>query len=90
MCECKENNWCRSWEETQYGRFPIDNHHPDCSEHKKKEYKVISFDGSRCIVTPEELNDYTDNLDSENESYHVDTVYITEYQFNKIPEFAGW
>lgn len=86
MCICKENNWCRQWEETQGGKYPPSDHAPGCDEYKPEEFFRIEHDMTFCIVEPGELTSF---IDEEGE-YNVSMVMLTRDQFNKLPEFNGF
>lgn len=86
MCLCKENNWARTWQETQDGKYPQSDHAPGCDEYKPEEFFRIEYDMTYCIVEPGELTSF---IDEEGE-YNVSTVMLTRDQFNKLPEFMGF
>ena len=88
MCKCKDDHWCRTWEETQDGKYPIAEHAPGCDEYKSEEFTVLEHDETKCVMEPKEAAGV---LAEENEcDYTVSTVMLTRDQFEKIPEFLGF
>ena len=79
-CECMA--WARTFEETQGGRFPPSNHHPECSKHEKKRYARLEVDGTAVIV--DFMPDDTEEFCS------VSHVYLTEDQFLRLQESTGF
>ncbi len=87
MCTCRENNWCRQWEETQGGKYPPAEHAPGCNEYRQEEFARIEYDGTFCIVEKHELPSMIEDGDDE---YKVTMVMLTRDQFEKLPEFEGF
>ena len=87
MCMCKENNWCRTWKETQDGKYPYSEHTPGCDEYKPEEFTVIEYDGARCVMEPHEAKAM---LAESDEEYAVSTVMLTRDQFDRMLEFQGF
>jgi hypothetical protein len=87
MCMCKENNWCRSWEETQGGKYPPAEHAPGCDEYKREEFTVLEHDGARCVM---ELREAREMLSDSEEEYTVSTVLLTRDQFERMSDFQGF
>ena len=87
MCRCKENNWCRTWEETQNGKYPAAEHAPGCDEYKTEKFIVLEHDGTRCVMEPHEAKAMIEDND---EAYSVSEVMLTRDQFERMPEFQGF
>lgn len=88
MCICKENNWCRDWRETQYGKYPCSEHAPGCDEYKQEEFAVLEYDGTRCVMEPHEAKAIL--AEEGEEDYTISTVMLTRDQFERMPEFQGF
>jgi len=88
MCLCKENNWCRIWQETQDGKYPPSEHAPGCNEYKQEEFTVIEYDGTRCVMEQHEAKEML--ADDENAGYTVSAVMLTRDQFERMPDFQGF
>ena len=87
MCTCRENNWCRQWEETQDGKYPPAEHAPGCNEYRQEEFARIEYDGTFCIIEKRELPSMLEDGDDE---YKVTMVMLTRDQFEKLTEFQGF
>ena len=87
MCMCKDNNWCRFWEETQAGKYPASDHAPGCNEYRQEEFARIEHDGTFCIV---EMRELPSMLEDGDDGYIVTTVMLTRDQFERLPEFQGF
>ena len=85
LCVCR--TWCRTWEETLDGKYPLSNHAPGCPAYKQEEFTVLEYDGTRCVMEPHEAKAMIEESDEE---YIVSTVMLTRDQFNKMPEFEGF
>ena len=92
MCLCKENQWCRFFEETQNGKYPISEHAPGCPEYKQEEFTVLEYDGTRCVVEPHEADGILadENYSEDGVDYKVSTILLTRDQFDKLKEFDGF
>jgi len=88
MCLCKENNWCRAWEETQDGKYPPSEHAPGCDEYKTEKFIRITFDGSSCTIEPRELKDWLG--DEDEDAYIIEDIFLTRDQYENLPEFQGF
>lgn len=86
MCECKENNWCRLFEETQGGKYPPSEHAPGCSEYILDEFMLISLDGKGCVVPK---NEYFPE-DYEEDEYIISEIKLTRDQYDNLKEFEGF
>ena len=92
MCKCKENNWCRTWEETLGGKYPYSEHAPGCDEYRQEEFTVLEYDGTRCVVELREASAILadENCSEDGVDYNVSTVLLTRDQFERMPEFEGF
>ena len=54
-----------------------------------KKYIQITHNGERVIQTPEEAASFIDMIE-EGEVYAFRAVYLTEEEFNNLPEFTGF
>lgn len=89
-CLCKRNQFVRDFKaESQDGRYPWPNHHPDCDAFKLEAFSKINLDGCWFICTPEEAAAYLEHEDNP-EQYTVTTVMLTRDQFERLPEFEGF
>lgn len=89
-CLCTRNSFLRDpYNETQQGKYPMPNHHPDCDAFKLEEFRRISFGGGSFIGTPEEAAAYLESEDNP-EQYTVTPVMLTRDQFERLPEFDGF
>jgi len=87
MCECKENNWCRTWEETCGGVYPPSEHAPECDEYKLEEFTVLERDGSRCVMETAEAKRA---IEEDGYEYKVSTVMLTRDQYENMNDFKGF
>jgi hypothetical protein len=88
VCKCRENNWCRLWQETQDGKYPYSEHAPGCDEYKQEEFTVIEYDGTRCVMEPHEAKVMI--AEDEDVGYSVSTVMLTRDQFERMADFEGF
>ena len=84
MCNCQV--MARDLSETQFGRFPPSLHAPRCEDFKLLEFTNIKFDHSSFIVPSDERACVLENIDG---PYQVETVMLTQDQFDKLPEWEG-
>lgn len=89
MCQCIEMAWCRTGEETQGGRFPMSNHHPQCEEYHAERYMSVGLGGVCCMMEPVEAEAMLRDADPE-ERYEVKNVWLTRDQFERMDEFTGY
>jgi hypothetical protein len=85
VCNCRM--WCRTWVETQRGKYPPANHHPDCKAFKAERFTVLELDGTRCVMEPHEALAV---VADEPGVYTVSTVMLARDQFDRMPEFQGF
>lgn len=52
----------------------------------KRRYVKIAFDGTSCICEPREVGDMTDGC----EGAVLSDVWMTEAEWEALPEFMGW
>ena len=91
MCNCQ--TMCRVPDvETENGRWPMPLHAPNCEDFKTEQYVRVGFDGSWCIMTADDEADYRKdvNLYGDPDEYKYEYIYLTNDQFNSLPEFAGF
>jgi hypothetical protein len=55
----------------------------------KREYIVLTYDGTSCTMRPVDAIDTLQDAD-EPEAYTVKSVWMTPHQFDAMPEFQGW
>ncbi|QET79829.1 hypothetical protein FOB40_11495 [Aeromonas veronii] len=84
MCNCQ--TMARDLSETQDGRFPPSRHAPRCEDFQQFEFARITCDLGCFIVPADERDGVCENLD---EPYQVETVMLTQDQFEKLPEYDG-
>lgn len=87
LCRCRRNQFLRDpHEETQGGKYPMPDHHPECDAFVQEEFGRIELEGDWCIC---EMRD----IDAMTEGEHgctVTTVKLTRDQFENLPEFGGF
>ena len=86
-CECF--SWARIPEEKNGGKYPMSLHAPHCKNYKEERFVRISFDGSHCLLTPNEAKAYLEDCEDPN-VYEVSDVFITQDQFENLAEFTGF
>lgn len=84
MCNCQM--MARDLSETQDGRFPPSLHAPRCEDFKQLEFARIRFDSASFIVPADGRDGVLENIDG---PHHVETVMLTQDQFDKLPEWEG-
>lgn len=84
MCNCQ--TMARDLSETQDGRFPPSLHAPRCEDFKQFEFARITCDLGCFIVPADERDGVLKNIDG---PHHVETVMLTQCQFDKLPEWEG-
>lgn len=86
MCNC--GTWARlPYIGTYDGKYPPPLHHPDCEDYKAERFVRVMYDGSWCVMEPDDAADMT--ADSEG-GYQTEDVFITRDQFERMPEFNGF
>lgn len=55
----------------------------------KREYLVLTHDGTPCTMTPGDACDVLQDADDP-KAYTVKSVYLTNRQFRSLPDFQGW
>jgi hypothetical protein len=78
--------------ETQGGKFPMPEHHTNCTEYKPIRFVRLMYDGKSCVTTPQDADDIINDVDNESESltYVIEDVYISQDQFDNLKEFTGF
>ncbi|MFM5853105.1 hypothetical protein ACET6I_18290 [Aeromonas veronii] len=84
MCNCQ--TMARDLSETLGGRFPPSIHAPRCEDFKQLEFSCVKFDEGSFIVPADELDVVLDNIDGPRQ---VESVMLTQDQFDKLPEYDG-
>ena len=82
MCNCKD--WVRCGEETQGGKYPRSEHHPRCEDFKTERFVIIVYDGTACIVEPEDAEALIGY--SVGYGFSMSDVMLTRDQFENIPD----
>lgn len=57
------------------------------SKRQKKRFVKITFDGASCICRPEEVKDM---LDDSLTGHAISDTWMTEDEYEAMPEFQGW
>lgn len=86
MCDCQA--MARDLSETQGGKYPASLHAPLCEDYQPVAFTRIEVNGSGCIVCTAEAAAVIAGLDGE--EYSVSTVFLTQDQFDRLPESAGF
>jgi hypothetical protein len=73
--------------ETENGKYPMPEHAPMCNEHQKIKFVRLTYDGISCLMTPDDALDLEKDGDTK---YEKSDVFITQDQFDNLPEFAGY
>lgn len=63
------------------GGLPFDN-----EGNPRKRYVRITYDGIGCISEPEDVDAMTDG----EAGYVLEDVYLSEQEYEALPEFSGW
>ncbi len=91
MAECCIN-MARTWEETLGRKYPPSEHSPMCPNYNPKRYQRVSLaddpHSASFVDTPEGVKQYLDSC--EECGYKIEDVYLTEDQFEKLGDFAGF
>ena len=86
MCNC--STVCRLLDiETSNGRWPMPRHAPMCDDYKTERFVRLIYDGSWCVMTPD---DAADTIKESADTYHTEDVHLTQDQFDALPEFSGF
>lgn len=84
---------CRDWRETKNGKIPASDHSPGCKNYKTIELKEVFFPALGNGWIDYEKNIEPSKLDMEPEDLErmvVKSIFMTEDQFKKLPEFQGF
>lgn len=60
--------------------------HPHCGD-SVHTFVKISYDGSSCVVTPDEARDFADGDDGE---LKYETIQMTWAEYVSLPDFTGF
>jgi hypothetical protein len=89
MCNCR--GWCRTFQTPIELEFGPSEHHPDCEDFKLVKFTRVTFDDSYCIMEPAEaLAMVADECGDEDGGYMLMDVWMTQDQFERLPEFNGF
>ena len=79
-------------EEVQRQKVLLDGLMFDALGEPRTRYVRVSLDGSHCVMHPAEGDRYVhDAVEAGDESaYVVRDVYLSEREFDDLPEFDGW
>lgn len=90
MSKCNCMARCRTSMVTKIdGReYPASTHFEDCQLHVKERYVRVELDGSACVMTPAEADEYKASTDER--GYTFSDVHLTADQFRAMPEFEGF
>lgn len=58
------------------------------SKRQKVRFVKITYDKQSCVVRPNEVADMTDGMASKDHT--LTDVWMSEAEFEALPEFAGW
>lgn len=86
MCNCQ--TMARDLSETMGGKYPASLHAPLCEDYQQVPFTRIEVDGSGGIVPESEAAEVIAGLGDE--EYSISTVYLTQDQFDRLPESAGF
>lgn len=64
-------------------------YNPPASHGEKHLYRRVSHDGAEFTDTPENVINFL-KLIGPDETYNIDSVYMTECEFKFLPEFEGF
>jgi hypothetical protein len=91
LAACACLNHCRTWDETQGGKYPPSEHAPSCEHYKPVPFYKIEHDGSFLIIDPRDLESTMESfLEDEETSYTISMVRLTPDQVAAMPEFDGF
>lgn len=66
---------------------PDDRYLPELDpRNQPKRYVRVAYDGASCVCEPRDVGDMIDGCDSAT----VSEVWMTEAQWEALPEFGGW
>lgn len=86
MCNCA--TVCRIPDiETDNGRWPMPRHAPMCEDYKTERFVRVMYDGSWCVMEPDDAEDM---IAESGEEYQTEDVFLTRDQFERMPEFQGF
>jgi hypothetical protein len=87
MCFCKDNNWCRLYQETQGGKFPPSVHAPGCNEYHQEEFVLVYYSDTACVL---EVHEAQSLLEESCQPITMVRVFLTRDQFENIADFVGF
>ena len=89
MCNCQTA--CRIPDiETDNSRWPVPRHAPMCEDYKTERFVRLVYDGSWCVMEPDDAKDMIADGIAEGEEYQAEDVFLTRDQFGALPEFSGF
>lgn len=79
----------RTWEETQGGKYPPANHHPGCDAFELLPFAAVADGNGVAVIEIRQLSEWFQACVDNEDLPTVEVVYITEDQFNNMPEYEG-
>lgn len=71
--------------------LPVSHHHPKCEDYKLVKFARITYEGQPVIVPENEVQGYIDDItDNGITDYTMLNVWMTQDQFERMPELAGF
>jgi len=68
--------------------YPAPTHFEGCQLHKKERFIRMEIGGASCVMTPIEAQEWADN--SEDGDCDFKEIFLTQDQFDAMPEFQGF
>ena len=84
---------CRDWRETKGGKIPASNHSPACENYKPIKFLNLYFENLEDGFTIELKDLYSmmeTFLPEDIVSVKIEQVFMTQDQYEKLPEFQGF
>lgn len=80
---------CRDWRETLGGKIPASDHSPRCENFVQNKYQKLTVGGDWLVDTEEGIKTVVDEFEDD-EEYTIEDIYMTQDQFERLPEFGGF
>jgi hypothetical protein len=83
---------CRDWRETKNGKYPPSDHSPGCVNYKLIKLHCLKINKDWLIDIPKNIKEIVKDFDNafEDIDYTVEEIYLTQDQFDKLPEAKGF
>lgn len=65
----------------------MSDHAPGCEDYRQEEFARVEYDGTACVMEPDEAAAMVADSDCE---YAVTPVFMTRDQFERMGEFHGF